>query len=103
MTPLQAAVGVVQKGLRPPIPQNCPPPLADIMRLTWQRDPVVRPSFEALKSKLEDLYEVYRQQEEDVDKRGVDGSGSGKVKSSLSGQLFSRLRAGGRNSLDIKK
>lgn len=105
MTPLQAAVGVVQKGLRPPIPQNCPPPLADIMRLSWQRDPVVRPSFEALKSKLEDLYEVYRQQEEDSDKKrgGVDGSGSGKAKSSLSGQLFSRLRSaggGGRNSID---
>ena len=29
MTPLQAAVGVVQKGLRPPLPPNCPPPLAD--------------------------------------------------------------------------
>ena len=65
MTPLQAAVGVVQKGLRPPIPQTCPPPLADIMRLCWQRDPAVRPSFEALKSKLEDLYEVYKAQEED--------------------------------------
>ena len=46
MTPLQAAVGVVQKGLRPPIPPNCPPPLSDIMRLCWQRDPNVRPSFE---------------------------------------------------------
>ena len=46
MTPLQAAVGVVQKGLRPPIPPSCPPPLSDVMRLCWQRDPEVRPSFE---------------------------------------------------------
>lgn len=49
MTPLQAAVGVVQKGLRPPIPTNCPPPLSDIMRLCWQRDPAVRPSFEQVR------------------------------------------------------
>ncbi len=49
MTPLQAAVGVVQKGLRPPIPPNCPPPLSDIMRLCWQRDPNVRPSFEQVR------------------------------------------------------
>ena len=32
MTPLQAAVGVVQKGLRPPIPATgCPPGLAALM------------------------------------------------------------------------
>lgn len=49
MTPLQAAVGVVQKGLRPPIPPNCPPPLSDIMRLCWQRDPSVRPAFEQVR------------------------------------------------------
>ena len=106
MTPLQAAVGVVQKGLRPPIPDNCPPPLADVMRLCWQRDPAVRPTFEALKSKMEELYEVYRQQEEEKGggggKRGsLDlgqaeaASGSGKVKGGLSGQFFSRLRSAG--------
>lgn len=63
LTPLQAAVGVVQKGLRPNLPPNCPPPMADIMRLCWQKDPTIRPSFETLKMKLEELYEVYRQQE----------------------------------------
>jgi serine/threonine protein kinase len=61
MTPLQAAVGVVQQGLRPPIPSNCPAPLADIMRLCWQRDPMVRPSFEMLKSKFEVLYDNEKQ------------------------------------------
>ena len=30
MTPLQAAVGVVQQGLRPPIPQHVPPALAQV-------------------------------------------------------------------------
>lgn len=100
MTPLQAAVGVVQKGLRPPIPANAPPPLADIMRLCWQRDPMVRPSFEALKNKLGELHEVYRQQEEDLNKKDSKGeaSGSGKMKGSLPGQLFQRLRSGSQTS-----
>lgn len=98
MTPLQAAVGVVQKGLRPPIPQNCPPPLADIMRLCWQRDPAVRPSFEALKTKMGDLYEVYRQQEEEnTAGSGTGGSGSGKGKSTPGG-LLSRLRSSSKRS-----
>lgn len=92
MTPLQAAVGVVQKGLRPPIPQNCPPPLADIMRLCWQRDPVVRPSFEVLKVKLEELYEVYRQQEEDS------SAAQTKPKNAPGGGLLSRLRSGAGNA-----
>jgi serine/threonine protein kinase len=49
MTPLQAAVGVVQKGLRPLIPATCPEGLAATMRDCWQRDPQERPSFEELK------------------------------------------------------
>ena len=49
MTPLQAAVGVVQKGLRPVIPPTCPAPLADIMRICWAKNPRDRPSFETLK------------------------------------------------------
>jgi hypothetical protein len=63
MTPLQAAVGVVQKGLRPPVPPTCPPPLAELMRACWARDPAARPSFEALKGQLEELYAVYAPQE----------------------------------------
>ncbi len=57
-TPLQAAVGVVQNGLRPNIPPSTPAGLADIMRLCWQREPSVRPSFEILKKKFEDMYET---------------------------------------------
>lgn len=100
MTPLQAAVGVVQKGLRPPIPQNCPPPLADIMRLCWQRDPSVRPSFEVLKSKLEELYEVYRRHEDDQPQpqsqsQAGGGGGQTKPKGGTGGGLLSRLRSGG--------
>ena len=49
MTPLQAAVGVVQKGLRPTIPPSCPEGLAAVMRDCWQKDPRERPPFEILK------------------------------------------------------
>jgi len=35
MTPLQAAVGVVQKGLRPAIPLNCLPQLSHMMTACW--------------------------------------------------------------------
>lgn len=52
MTPLQAAIGVVQKGLRPAIPSDCPPALADIMRQCWAKNPKDRPSFESLKASL---------------------------------------------------
>lgn len=55
MTPLQAAVGVVQKGLRPPLPLNCPPPLAEVMRACWVRDPRSRPTFEQLKGRMEEM------------------------------------------------
>lgn len=50
MTPLQAAVGVVQKGLRPTIPPSCPEGLAAVMRDCWQKDPRERPPFEILKA-----------------------------------------------------
>lgn len=60
MTPLQAAVGVVQQGLRPPIPARCPAALSDVIRLCWQRDPSVRPSFEVLKEKFEVMFEKYK-------------------------------------------
>lgn len=51
MTPLQAAVGVVQKGLRPTIPPSCPEGLAAVMRDCWQKDPRERPPFEILKAR----------------------------------------------------
>ncbi|XP_039140168.1 serine/threonine-protein kinase STY46-like [Dioscorea cayenensis subsp. rotundata] len=45
MTPLQAAVGVVQKGLRPTIPKNTNPKLAELLKRCWQQDPSLRPDF----------------------------------------------------------
>ncbi|XP_074329800.1 serine/threonine-protein kinase STY46-like isoform X2 [Apium graveolens] len=45
ITPVQAAVGVVQKGLRPTIPKHTLPKLADLLENCWQQDPVLRPDF----------------------------------------------------------
>lgn len=61
MTPLQAAVGVVQKGLRPPMPPSAPPALAELMQQCWQRKPDDRPSFEEAKVRMEEIWRVHRQ------------------------------------------
>ena len=47
-TPLQAAVGVVQRGLRPTVPPLCHPVLAQVMQYCWQPDPWARPEFEQI-------------------------------------------------------
>ena len=46
---MQAAVGVVQKGLRPPIPSGTPQGVTQLLRRCWARSPEDRPSFAALK------------------------------------------------------
>ncbi|KAH0973152.1 hypothetical protein GBA52_025308 [Prunus armeniaca] len=43
LTPLQAAVGVVQKALRPTIPKTTHPRLAELLERCWQQDPTHRP------------------------------------------------------------
>ncbi|KAM7256077.1 hypothetical protein ACFE04_011818 [Oxalis oulophora] len=45
LTPLQAAVGVVQKGLRPTMPKNIHPKLSELLEKCWQQDPALRPDF----------------------------------------------------------
>ncbi|KOM45268.1 hypothetical protein LR48_Vigan06g057400 [Vigna angularis] len=45
LTPLQAAVGVVQKGLRPTIPKTTHPRLSELLQRCWQQDPTLRPDF----------------------------------------------------------
>ncbi|KAK9850773.1 hypothetical protein WJX84_012168 [Apatococcus fuscideae] len=81
MTPLQAAVGVVQKGLRPPIPANCPPALATLMQDCWVRNPKDRPSFEILKHRMEDITTSWH--EEDA---------KAKAQQSAPTRIFSKLR-----------
>lgn len=45
MTAVQAAVGVVNHGLRPEIPGNVPAPLAKLIRSCWAAVPDQRPAF----------------------------------------------------------
>ncbi|GKA38345.1 serine-threonine/tyrosine-protein kinase catalytic domain-containing protein [Tanacetum coccineum] len=45
LTPLQAAIGVVQKGLRPPIPKQAHPDIVGLLEQCWQQDPSLRPEF----------------------------------------------------------
>ncbi|XP_044480260.1 serine/threonine-protein kinase STY46-like isoform X2 [Mangifera indica] len=45
LTPLQAAVGVLQKGLRPPIPRHAHPKFVELLEKCWQQDPSSRPEF----------------------------------------------------------
>ncbi|MFQ6660423.1 hypothetical protein Gotur_028955 [Gossypium turneri] len=55
LTPLQAAVGVVQKGLRPVIPQHTRPKFVELLERCWQQDPSLRPEFSEITNLLEDL------------------------------------------------
>ncbi|KAL1533382.1 serine/threonine-protein kinase STY46-like [Salvia divinorum] len=45
LTPLQAAVGVLQKGLRPTIPKHTHPLVVELLERCWQQDPSLRPEF----------------------------------------------------------
>ncbi|KAL6295508.1 hypothetical protein ACE6H2_003650 [Prunus campanulata] len=55
LTPLQAAVGVVQKGLRPTIPRHANPMLVELMERCWQQDPSLRPEFSEIVKMLQHI------------------------------------------------
>lgn len=55
LTPLQAAVGVVQRGLRPEVPPYVPGNVATLMQQCWHDDPRKRPEFSEVLGILEDL------------------------------------------------
>ncbi|KAJ7978664.1 putative Protein kinase [Quillaja saponaria] len=55
LTPLQAAVGVVQKGLRPTIPKHTHPKVVELLERCWQQDPTLRPDFSEIREILEQL------------------------------------------------
>ncbi|GFY89834.1 ACT-like protein tyrosine kinase family protein [Actinidia rufa] len=55
LTPLQAAVGVVQKGLRPTIPKNAHTKLAELLERCWQQDPTSRPDFSEIINMLQQI------------------------------------------------
>ncbi|XP_028797639.1 serine/threonine-protein kinase STY46 isoform X2 [Neltuma alba] len=80
LTPLQAAIGVVQKGLRPIIPKNTHPKFVELLERCWQQDPTLRPDFS-------EIIDILRQLAKEVG----DGEDPRKEKS---GGFFSVLRRG---------
>ncbi|CAL9106095.1 unnamed protein product [Musa textilis] len=57
MTAVQAAFAVVNKGVRPVIPQDCLPALGEIMTRCWDANPDVRPSFSEIIRMLQSAQE----------------------------------------------
>ncbi|KAG5547591.1 hypothetical protein RHGRI_013330 [Rhododendron griersonianum] len=82
LTPLQAAVGVVQQGLRPTIPKNAHPKLAELLRKCWQQDPTSRPDFSEITETLQQIA------------KEVEGEGDDRRKEKSSGGFLSVLRRG---------
>jgi hypothetical protein len=52
---VQAAFAVVNKGVRPAIPQDCLPALGEIMTRCWDANPEVRPPFSEIVGMLEQV------------------------------------------------
>ncbi|MCL7022423.1 hypothetical protein MKW94_009526 [Papaver nudicaule] len=53
MTPVQAAFAVAEKKARPPLPANCQPVLANLIKRCWSSNPSKRPDFAYIVSVLE--------------------------------------------------
>ncbi|EOA19245.1 hypothetical protein CARUB_v100064730mg, partial [Capsella rubella] len=70
LTPLQAAVGVVQKGLRPKIPKQTHPKLTELLEKCWQQDPAQRPDFADIIEMLNQLIHEVGEDERRKDKHG---------------------------------
>ncbi|XP_058185185.1 serine/threonine-protein kinase STY17-like isoform X2 [Rhododendron vialii] len=82
LTPLQAAVGVVQQGLRPTIPKNTNPKLVELLERCWQQNPSLRPDFS-------EIIEMLQHMAKEV---GCEGGNRHKDKSI--GGCFSALKRG---------
>ncbi|KAH7850592.1 hypothetical protein Vadar_000268 [Vaccinium darrowii] len=82
LTPLQAAVGVVQQGLRPTIPKNAHPKLAELLQKCWQQDPTSRPDFPVITETLQQIA------------KEVGDEGDDRRKEKSSGGFLSALRRG---------
>ncbi|TYI56200.1 hypothetical protein E1A91_D11G193100v1 [Gossypium mustelinum] len=66
LTPLQAAVAVVQKSLRPTIPKHAHPRLRELLERCWLQDPSQRPNFS-------EIIDILKQIAKEVADEGEDG------------------------------
>ncbi|XP_057732669.1 serine/threonine-protein kinase STY46-like isoform X1 [Arachis stenosperma] len=72
LTPLQAAIGVVQKGLRPTIPKNTHPNFVELLERSWQQDPALRPDFAEI---IEILQQLAKEVGDEGEERRKDKTG----------------------------
>ncbi|XP_057427265.1 serine/threonine-protein kinase STY46-like [Lotus japonicus] len=72
LTPLQAAIGVVQKGLRPTIPKNTHPKFVELLERSWQQDSTLRPDFSEI---IDILQKLAKEVGDDGEDRRRDKSG----------------------------
>ncbi|XP_031132306.1 serine/threonine-protein kinase STY46-like isoform X1 [Ipomoea triloba] len=72
LTPLQAAVGVSQKGLRPTIPEGTHPMLADLLKRCWDQDSLLRPEFSDITEDLQRISNVVAEQERNAKRRNLE-------------------------------
>ncbi|XP_059280982.1 serine/threonine-protein kinase STY17-like isoform X3 [Lycium ferocissimum] len=72
LTPLQAAIGVVQQGLRPRIPEHAHPKLVELLEKCWQQDPTRRPDFSEILDILKCLTKE-KQAGYDGEDKSIDG------------------------------
>ncbi|KAA8532034.1 hypothetical protein F0562_006823 [Nyssa sinensis] len=82
LTPLQAAVGVVQQGLRPTTPKHTHPKLVELLEKCWQQNLTLRPNFSEI---IEMLQCIAKEVGNEGDDQHKDKSISG---------FFSSLRKG---------
>ncbi|KAJ3672367.1 hypothetical protein LUZ60_007088 [Juncus effusus] len=71
LTPLQAAIGVVQKAIRPTIPKGTNPKFAEIMEKCWQQDPCKRPDFATVVQVLQHISDELGMKPEENNKGGI--------------------------------
>nr|GEX11226.1 serine-threonine/tyrosine-protein kinase catalytic domain-containing protein [Tanacetum cinerariifolium] len=69
LTPLQAAIGVVQKGLRPPIPKQAHPDIVGLLEQCWQQDPSLRPEFSEIITILLNLSNMILEEKRSIKRR----------------------------------
>ena len=58
MQPIQIVHAVVHQQKRPPVPADCPPAVAALMRACWQQDPSTRPHFGTIIARLSAMLEA---------------------------------------------